>query len=230
MNAQPQGNQRHSDNVQRALASRHAVLHVMGPRGGESAESIIRRKMEDFTVRGSAVTLWSQHSRLAKHEHIRSLCSRGEAFLYLIADRARRGRAAAPRDALDGCRMPGQQTTGKYRSAVFYNPGSRTDPTSWVLIDDKIRNPGDDCRHLDKGAGLALVLGRIELVDPPEPISMEDWADVTGSTPVPVRTSIGCHAVCAERREMRHHPDVWKKQRIIIAVAPLQPPYSVWLK
>ena len=88
---------------------------------------------------------------------------------------------------------------------------------------------GDDSRYLDRRKGLALVLGPIELVTPPALIRMAEWADVTGSAPKPVRTRQGSHAVCAARRDMKEHPDVWHKDRVIIAVAPLRPPYAVWL-
>jgi hypothetical protein len=214
--------------MQQALKARHAIIHVMGPQCGESAEQIIDRKCQDFTLRRSQKTLWAHHSRLASVGMVRKLGEGGDAHLFLVADSVGNAKRI---------KMPGQQTTSPFRPAKEYSPRDRH-PGHWRPIAELNISPvTDSSRFLDHENGWALVLGDLKsLVDSPVEICMEDWADVseclisgTGN-PVPLRTGLGFHAVCAERTDMRSHNAVWRKRRVIIGVAPLVPPYAVWLR
>jgi hypothetical protein len=202
----------------KAASARYSIIHVMGDQTGEAANDILKRKRAD--AEKSGMTLWAQHSRLAKPDHVRSLCAKGEAYLYLVADRRPAGRI----------KMPGQQTTGRYRAATHYNAGARNvdvwEPVAELNISDVV----DGCRYLDKGSGYALVLGVIEILEQPFAIRMQEWANNTGEELVPVKTGMGYHAICAERHDMSDHPDVWTKERMVIATAPLVKPFAVWLR
>jgi hypothetical protein len=211
--------------IQRALAARYAVIHVMGDRGGEKSENIIQRKADDIRNRGAKFTFWSQHSRRATPEQVTSMCRRGDAFLYLVADvRRPKHREAST------IRMPGEPTKGEHRCATHYQYWNKP-PGAWQVIADLHLGPVRDAtKYLDRENGRALVLGQIELLDHPFPIRMQDWADIGDENPMPARTGQGYCVVCAERQDMRHHPEVWRKERVIIAVAPLVAPYAVWLK
>lgn len=205
--------------AKKAVDARRAIIHVMGDQCGESAEDIIMRKISDSRSRGAKLTLWAQHSRLAKPQHVRRLCAKGEAYLFLVADR-RKGRI----------KMPGQPTTGKYRAATHYNAGDRNLDEWKPITDLEISEVTDNKGYLDGQKGYALVLGAIQILEQPFPIRMQEWADVTGETPVPVKTGMGFHAVCSERSDMSKHPNVWIKERVIIATAPIVEPFAVWLK
>jgi hypothetical protein len=79
--------------------------------------------------------------------------------------------------------------------------------------------------------GRALVLkSLIDLRNAPRPIQMADFADISGDSPVPLKTGQGFSTICAARREMRGHTGVWLKERLIIAVAAFDDPYAVWLR
>ena len=208
--------------MQCAYRSPYGLIHVMGPQCGETAEQIIERKADDFKRRNAAKTLWAHHSRLATIDMVRRLGARGTVHLYLVADTTGKARKL---------RMPGQATTSPSRAARHYHPGNR-EPGGWLPIEDLgISGVTDSCRLLDKGNGWALFLGPLEnLMERPEPIRMEDWADITTGSPKPLRTGIGAHVVCAEQRDMRAHPEVWRKERVVIGVAPLVAPFAAWLR
>jgi hypothetical protein len=209
----------YADEVSKALISRYSIIHVMGDQCGETAQEIIRRKIHDNENRYAKLTLWAQHSRLAKPDHVRSLCAKGTVYLYLVADR-RGGRI----------RMPGQQTKAKYRAATHYHPGDRG-ADGWKLVSElNISDVTDNRSYLDNQKAYALALGPLQYLDPAYPIRMQDWANTTGEAMVPVRTRMGAHAICAEREDMSKHAEVWIKERVIIAIAPLVEPFAVWLK
>ena len=52
------------------VGAHRAVIHVMGDQCDESVVYIISRKINDIRA-GARFTLWAEHSRLAKPEHVR---------------------------------------------------------------------------------------------------------------------------------------------------------------
>jgi hypothetical protein len=207
-----------SADLRRALEAQRAIIHVMGPQCGETVKEILDRKVADS--RGAEVTLWAEHSRLAKPEQVRRLCTGGEAYLYLVADRRK-----------VGIKFPGTNPAAEYRQATHYNAGDRSRDEWKPIADLKISKVTDSKRFLDHQRSYALVLGRIQLFEDPYPsIRMQEWTDVTGKAPVPVKTRMGAHAICAERKDMSDHPEVWIKERVIIAAAPIVKPFAVSLK
>ena len=207
--------------------SKYGIIHVMGPQCGESAEAIVIRKSEDFTVRKAGKTLWAHHSKLASVDTVRRMCKLGPAYVYLVADSVGTARRV---------RMPGLDTKSPSRAAREYHPRNR-EPGGWRPISElRISDVNDGCQYLDNANGWALVLGPLEsLMRNPLPIAMEDWADITGDKPRTLKTGYPPgrtpgHAVCAQQMDMSSHPDVWVKDRVIIGIAPLVPPSAVFLR
>jgi hypothetical protein len=207
--------------------SKYGIIHVMGPQCGEPAEAIIIRKAKDFAVRNAGKTLWAHHSKRAEIGMVRHMCGLGPAYLYLVADSVGVARKI---------KMPGQDTKDPPRAAREYHSRDREHggwrPINGLGISDVL----DGHRYLDKENGWALVLGPLEnLMSNPLPIAMEDWADITGETPMTLKTGyprgrVPGHAVCAEQMDMSSNPDVWIKERAIIGIAPLVPPYAMYLR
>ncbi len=203
-----------------ALKSPIVVLSLMGPHAGESTSEIFFRKLED--VRKCGRTLWAMNSWKATPQQVQR-CRPG--YLYIINDPPRRSQLSSGELHRDA----GVPTADGTAAREYHTGDRRTGPWKpmWPGLSPVTTNP----RYLRGENGRALVLkSLIDLRRAPRPIQMADFADISGDLPVPLKTGQGFSTICAARRDMRGHADVWLKERVIIAVAEFDDPYAVWLR
>jgi hypothetical protein len=203
-----------------SLFAQYAVIHVMGPHSDMCSDDIIDYKNADIVRHGAPFTLWAQHSYAAKPWMIRALCKRGNVELYLIATPRKR----------TSYRMTGVQTRARHIEATEYSAGD-CEPREWRPIAELGLGPVlDNSVSLTAARSYALVIGELQRLPQPEPISLANWADVGTGEPLPVVFRQGKHVICGERKDMSALPQMKSSKRVILAKAPLKPPYTVWLR
>ncbi len=186
-----------------ALGASECVISVMGAHGGEDADTIFGRKIEDCETVGR--TFWVAKSAKARPAQVQAVCRSGRGFVIFV----------------EPVGPSGARPTTESDSATEYSP----DRVEWFPLPEGL---GPVTGQIDDSAA-ALVLDRLES-DVDRTIDLWTYAD--GANPArPLKFVLGLSTTCALRKDTSEHPERMKSRyRRVVAVARLAEPYCVWLR
>ena len=194
--------------MQLTHAPEFAVLSVMGPHAGESAEAIFKRKIID--IRNIGKTFWLIRSHKAKPDMVQAVCSAA---------------AYGTTDVL--CLFLGPSSPGGAIPTVSDSAATEysADLSVWYSLPSGL----SPVTGLITRGAYALVLDILETQES-KAVDLWQFADFFYSKR-PIIFRQGASTVCALRKDNESHQERMKSGiRKLFAVGRLTVPYAVWLR